>query len=194
MQETYYENEEIKDQKLSNISLEHVYFIDCDFINCSFEELKMTSCFFTNCRFDHCNIIRLSTHYCEVKNATFDGCNLIGIHWNEMLPAGKYAYPIRSIRQCYLKYHTFLDMNFVKFDFTSNVIQESLFEKCNLAESNFKECRLEGTQFSRCDLRKGDFRDALGYSIDVKTNQLKGSKFSFPEVINLLNSLDLVID
>lgn len=39
-----------------------------------------------------------------------------------------------------------------------------------------------------------DFRGAVEYIIDIKSNRLKGAKFSFPEVVNLLGALEIVID
>ena len=85
-------------------------------------------------------------------------------------------------------------MNFMHFDFSSNTIQESVFDECNLRESNFKGCRLERTQYINCDIRKADFRETNGYQIDIKTNKLENARFSFPEAINLLNCLGIKID
>ena len=53
---------------------------------------------------------------------------------------------------------------------------------------------LGSTAFSRCDLQKADFREATGYRIDPSDNQMKGARFSFPDVIALLNGFGLVIE
>lgn len=74
------------------------------------------------------------------------------------------------------------------------MIQESIFEECDLQESNFRNCRLEATQFFRCDVRKADFREAKGYVIDIPSNKLRQAKFSFPEVVSLLDSLEIKIE
>ena len=68
------------------------------------------------------------------------------------------------------------------------------FEECDLQESNFRNCRLEATQFFRCDVRKADFREAKGYVIDIPSNKLRQAKFSFPEVVSLLDSLEIKIE
>lgn len=85
-------------------------------------------------------------------------------------------------------------MNLKKFDFSGNIIQESLFEECDLKESNFKNCRLEETQIHNSDIRKADFRDSRGYIIDIPSNKLKQAKFSYPDVVSLLDSLEIEID
>ena len=61
-------------------------------------------------------------------------------------------------------------------------------------ESSFSECKLDKTQVSDCDIRNADFRGAVGYQIDIVTNRLKGARFSFPEVVSLLNGLGIKIE
>ncbi|WP_354002069.1 pentapeptide repeat-containing protein [uncultured Phocaeicola sp.] len=40
-----------------------------------------------------------------------------------------------------------MDVGYRKFNFTSDVIQDSSFDECDLKESSFKGCRLERTQY-----------------------------------------------
>ena len=195
MQENYYEEQVIKDQKYQSITIEQSQFIDCTFENCSFEDCTVTGCAFINCRFYKCSIISITSKHSEVKNAVFQKCNLIGIHcWNELMPAGKFAHAIDKLEDCYIKYNSFIEMPFRKFDFSSNIIQESVFEECDLQEGNFSDCRLEATRFFGCDIRKADFREAKGYVIDIPSNKMKQAKFSYPEVTSLLESLEIKID
>lgn len=194
MQERYYEGEIIRDKKYQGETIEQCRFTDCEFENCVFEECKIVSCTFVNCRFYNCAIISLRAAYSEVKNSKFKTCDLIGVHWDQLRPQGRYGASIDRLENCCIKYNTFLEMSFVKFDFSGNVIQECLFEKCNLSESNFRDCRLEASQIYGCDLRKADFRGARGYAIDIASNKLKQAKFSYPDVLSLLDSLDIKID
>lgn len=189
-----YEEQVFKGKNLKEVSIEHHNFVDCHFDDCYFEACRIISCSFTNCRFTNCDIISLSSEHSEVKGAVFQKCNLIGVHWEKLSPANKYLHSIDKFSHCYLKYNFFVDMNLKSFDFSTNVIQESIFEKCNLSESNFNDCNLESTQFVGCDIRKSDFREARGYSIDISTNKLKAARFSFPEVVRLLDSLEIKID
>lgn len=162
--ETCYEEQLITNQKYQGTAKENCRFIDCTFENCSFEDCRIVGCVFVNCQFFNCNIISLTSKHSELKNTAFKKCNLIGIHcWDGLLPAGKYAHPVEKLKDCCMKYNSFVEMPFRKFDFSGNIIQESIFEGCDLQESNFRGCRLDATQFSRCDIRsprpvRGDFR------------------------------------
>lgn len=194
MLEIYMEGKTITDKVFQEITAEQCEFEECIFENCRFEECSIIRCTFLNCRFYNCTILSLSAKYSEVKNATFKKCNLIGVHWNELLPSGRYSHAINKLESCYIKYNSFVEMTFIKFDFSGNSIQESVFEQCILTESNFQGCRLEKTQFYKCDIRKADFRNAAGYMIDITSNKLNDAKFSYPDVIRLLDSLQIKID
>ncbi len=191
---TLYENHKFENLKVIGQTLSDYKFIECEFNNCYFEECTLENCTFINCKFNKTNIITLKSKNSESKYSEFQGCNLIGINWNNLLPKGMVAEPIRSIKESLLKYNYFIEMKMQKFDFSKNNILESLFENCDLRESSFKECNLSGTQFGKCNIEKVDFRDTSEYQIDLFTNKMKKAKFSFPEVVSLLSELDIIID
>ena len=85
-------------------------------------------------------------------------------------------------------------MSLRRFDFSSCALLRSTFGECDLFESRFFGCRLEGTEFFKCDLRRADFREATGYEVDVLTSRMKGARFSFPEAVNLLHSLEVTVE
>lgn len=194
MDERYYENHKFENIKMDGELLENYEFIECEFENCIFEECVIQNCMFIGCRFSNCNIISIRAEYSQMKYSEFAKCNLIGINWHDLLPAGRIIEPVQKLTDCFLKYNSFINMSFMKFKFCGNVIQDSTFDECNIRESNFKGCRLEATQFSKCDMRKADFREAIGYLIDIYSNKMKEAKFSFPEVVNLLSGLGIKID
>ena len=97
-----------------------------------------------------------------------------------------------ALKECSLKYNTFTEMNFNRFDFSDgNEIVGSMFAKCEMQLANFKGVELHETEFYQCDLRKADFRDATGYKVDILGSRLKDAKFSLPEAVNLLADLKI---
>lgn len=190
----YYEAAIFREENIKEAALHCCDFTDCEFVNCTFEDCRINECKFTDCKFQNCTIISLKSKDSELRRAEFFKCNLIGIHWNELLPTAKISEPIYRLQDCHLKYNSFFKISLKKFDFSENTIQESVFEECSLMDASFKNCRLEGTQISGCDIRNADFRDSIGYEIEIVSNKMKGARFSFPEVVNLLNSLEIKID
>ena len=102
--------------------------------------------------------------------------------------------PVSSLQDCRIKYCLFNDMSFPGYDFSSNEFSKCEFTECNLSKAVFARCRLEETSFSNSDLRGADFRRADGYVIDIHNNKLKGAKFSSPEALDLLASLQIEIE
>lgn len=189
----YQDNETFKDINIQNENIVDVEFIDCTFENCNVENCVIEDCKFTDCSFINCKIANLSSEHNSMMDSSFTKCSLIGINWNTFFGGG-YIMPINELSDCQLKYNNFFEMNFDKFIFSKNYITSSMFADCSLVESNFVNCKLDSTEFFRCNLSKSNFKGALGYVIDITNNKLKGAKFSFPEVVNLLNGIGIVID
>ena len=84
-------------------------------------------------------------------------------------------------------------MDIKKFDFSGNIIHDSMFDESCLKDCKFKGCDLTQTRFNICDIRSADFRESKGYLVDITNCKIKGAKFSFPEAMSLLDSLDIKI-
>ena len=167
---------------------------DCLFQDCVWESCTLTKCVLTGCRFVGCTIVSPQFEHSRVRQLEFDGCNLVGVRWHEAVTPGRAARPLRQVRGSLLKYNLFLDLPLVRFRFDGNAFPHTTFDGCDLRESGFVGCDLRQTQFFRSDLRRADFRSAEGYEIDLFTNKLAQARFSFPEAIRLLGSLDIRLD
>ena len=80
-----------------------------------------------------------------------------------------------------------------KTSFNGSKIHSSRFINNTLVEANFTDTDLQGTIFHNCNLSKSNFCRALNYTIDPRINNIKKAKFSFPECIGLLKTLDITI-
>lgn len=189
-----YENRCFIGLDLVETSMSYCDFADCKFIDCTFENIQLISCSFLDCVFTNCRFINVSGQRSTMRSSQFTDCYLTTISWNHWSPGSNFYDSFTSLKNCHLKYNQFTEMNLNKFNFSGCEIIDSLFGDCKLASSSFKGCKLERTEFFRCDLSKADFRDATGYHVDILSSKLKGAKFSFPEVVNLLDSLGIKIE
>lgn len=188
-----YEYDDIEDLELSSETIKDIDFKDCVFRNCSISENTISNCLFKDCKFINCNIVGNKFIYTIFRDCEFEKCNLIGINWKEITKERSYSNPFSKLKDCYLKYSSFIKMDIKKFDFSSNVIHDSIFDECCLKLSKFNSCDLTQTRFNLCDLRDTDFKESRGYIIDINNCNIKGGKFSFPDVMNLLDCLDIKI-
>lgn len=188
---TYHEYEEISDLKRSNTGVCNQEFVECRFENCEFDTLHVKNCKFIDCTFSGCRVINPVFEHCAMTGNDFLSCQLFGINWDSLSTG--FVAPVEHFEDCQLKYNNFVNMNLPKFTFSGNDILESLFGDCDLSHSRFSACHLKRTEFYRCDLTGADFECADGYVVDISNCELKNAVFSFPEVVNLLRGLDLII-
>ncbi|MEG0249578.1 MAG: pentapeptide repeat-containing protein [Peptostreptococcus sp.] len=190
----YYENEVFENLNFDKELFKDLQFFECDFINCTFEDCKLKDCSFRDCKFEICKITNLDSKDSNARELEFQRCTLIGINWSKLIYHGALDQVITKLEKNVLKYNVFMDMKFIKFSFSDNIILDSTFENCDLHGSSFLGDELTGTQFSNCDLRRTNFKETFGYRIDIESNKLKGADFSFPEVLSLLDSLEIKIN
>lgn len=148
---------------------------------------------FWECRFENCSIKNLDFENCEAKFLQLTASSLIGINWGLLQPVGTVGTAIDKITDCHLKYNTFSKMSLKRMDFSNCALSGSTFAECVLTETSFRNADLSDTEFYKCDLRKSDFRSARGYRIDCLSCPLKGARFSMPDVLQLLDSLEIKI-
>ncbi|MCM1577588.1 MAG: pentapeptide repeat-containing protein [Ruminococcus sp.] len=192
-------NKYSEDETFENITLEYELaenceFIRCTFIGCSVSECTLSHCTFSECTFVSCNFSQLKSSYTVVSFGIFENCTLDGINWRTLMAEVPLACPIEKLTGCKLRYNVFYQISLNKFDFTGNEIVKSEFTECSITAGNFKGCCLEGTEFFRCGLVKADFRDASGYRVDIFTSKLKNAKFSYPDVMALLEGTGIKIE
>ncbi len=169
-------------------------FIDCEFNECIFDTINFIDTSFINCTFNKCELSNLRSTRSDFKNISILNSKIYVIDFNSFLPKGKIANIFNVLQNNEFIYSNFIKLNLNKFDFRTNNIIRSTFEECNLSESNFSNTILEGSNFISCNLTKTNFLNAHDYTIDINSCILKGGKYSYPEVISLLNSLELIIE
>ena len=132
--------------------------------------------------------------FCQMSDAWLLHCAFRSIAWGGLQGRSALVQPFGRAEQCEFRYNEFSGMALKQFDFSKCTFGDCVFDDCKLAGADFRSVALSSTAFSRCDLQKADFREATGYRIDPSDNQMKGARFSFPDVIALLNGFGLVIE
>jgi uncharacterized protein YjbI with pentapeptide repeats len=67
------------------------------------------------------------------------------------------------------------------------------FEDANLTQADCTYTDFADSRFSRTNLTEANFEHATHYAISALHNTLKKTRFSLPEAISLLNSLDIIL-
>lgn len=144
-----------------------------------------------NCTFEGCDLSNVKIYSTSLREVTFLNCKMLGLDFSTANTVIQLAV---SFRGCQLDYSAF----------TGLVLTNTKFIECSLAEVDFTDAKLKAVDFSGSklhraifsgtNLEKADFRTAQLYQIDPADNYLKGAKFSYPQVLGLLEKYGIVVD
>ncbi len=171
-----------------------VSFADYSFSNCVFEKCDFTDSSFENaslwgCTFKQCNFSLVLLKECRKENVLFEESKLIGINFSR---CNTLIFSINA-RKSFFQYCNFSALSMKEVSFKDSKIYQCRFIDALLEKACFTQVDLNGTTFHNCDLRESNFEGALNYCINPCENKIKKAKFSFPECIGLLKSLDITI-
>ena len=164
-------------------------FEECQFDACSFIDCRLDKCKFLNCKFNECilsAVVPMDCHFVEVK---FSRCKAIGIDWTK-------AHKIEDLEfnECKINYSNFKLLKLPKIKIVKCEAREVDFIETDMSDGDFKHTDFEKSRFFKTDLTRADFTATVNYAIDVSTNTIKKARFSLPEALSLLNSLDIIIE
>jgi len=124
------------------------------------------------------------------------GCRLVGVNWCDAdWEKGSLLTTRRTdFEDCLLDHTLFIGLDLKETGFRGCRARGADFEGADLTRANFNGADLEGARFVGCDLTEADFTSAQGYAINASHNTLHKTKFSLPEALSLLHSLDIILE
>ena len=171
--------------------IKEINFTDCEFYNCTINEIEIRNCNFRSCKFYNCTVLNVKFKFTDMLDCEFYKCLLIGVNWTDLAQKFSVTKPFTKVEACELRYHIFERFNLKAFSFKECSLEGSIFEDCNLEGASFEGCNLKETQFKNNNMNKADFRDAKDFAINIYENKVKNAKFSYPEAISLLTEIGI---
>jgi len=165
-------------------------YTQCTFTGCDLSGADLRGASFFDCTFSACNISNATVEGARFCDCTITGSKLMGIRFdqtNQLLFSITLA--DSTVRLC-----TFTGMNLEKMRISRCVMEDCDFCSASLRGAQFLDSSLGGTNFDGADLRGADMRTASTYSINPESTSVSGARFSCPEVLRLLDYLDISIE
>jgi fluoroquinolone resistance protein len=190
-----YDSQEFKGLSLRNGQVERVEFVACIFTKCSFRETVFKACKFSDCTFKGCDLSLATLPECSFKNSRFEESQLVGVNWMDTSLAEKkarFAKPVDFVK-CALNHSIFMGVNLKGARLAQCTAVDVSFEEANLTGADCTFTDFKDSRFIHTDLTEADFTGAKNYAIAANLNTLKKTKFSLPEAMSLLYSLDIVL-
>lgn len=189
--QTAYTEQLFKSVDLRQKGLNSKKFYDCTFIKCDFSETVFKECSFYDCVFEGCNLSLMSIRGCSYSNVVFKDSKVIGVNWTEAVwPKIKIDSPLQFLK-CAISHSTFLGLSLREIRIRECNAENVDFRDADLTRADFACTDLTGSLFMKTILNEADFASAKNYTIDVALNSVKKAKFSLPQAMSLLYSLDI---
>ncbi len=181
-------------EKLTKLSFEKETikakdFEECEFESCIFVACKLEKCKFINCKFTECMLSAINPLDSRFIDVTFTNSKVIGFDWTKVQKVEDL-----SFSKCQVNYSNFKLMNLAKIKLVDCEAKEVDFIETDLTAGDFKNTDFEKSHFFKTNLTHADFKGAKNYYIDAKNNTLKKTRFSLPEALVLLESLDIIVE
>ena len=192
-------NQQYFDQVFEKVTLEEgeingSQFSDCTFRQCSFSEIVFRNCRFNGCSFQDCDLSLAQVPGSSFPATKFIKSKLIGINWThanwEATGFGK----LIGFSNCALSHATFIGLELEGIEIKKCVAVDVDFREANLSQVDFSGTDLNRSLFYKTNLTTADLNTAKNYAINPTENTLTQAKFSMPEALSLLYSMDIELE
>lgn len=189
---TQYEDQTFTQVRMDGVEIASSVFSDCTFVRCSFAKTSFRSCRFLNCVFQHCDLSLARVPNAFLSGVRFEDSKTVGVSWPDAKWSGKIQEPLVFAR-CVISHSTFNGLQLKALKLLDCLAVDVDFRDANLSGADFSGTDLAESLFSNTNLPGADFGKARNYSINPGRNILTRAKFSLPEALALLYSLEIVL-
>ena len=173
--------------------IKNAEFEECTFVSCDFSETLFRSCRFIDCRFENCNLSVMKLTDSMVSGCEFISSKMIGIDWTMCDWKSLLSSEPMRFKQCILNDSNFHGLSQDRIEMKECSAKELDFRSGTFKNANFSSSDFKGALFGDTHLEYANFSDTSNINIDLKTNYLKGARFSRYEALYLLESMGIVL-
>jgi uncharacterized protein YjbI with pentapeptide repeats len=191
---TEHTGESFKNLALSAVTIEQKEFADCRFTRCEFHESIFRRCRFLNCVFHACDLRMIDVADSSFRDVHFEESQVIAVDWTRAAWGRAGLLNKIGFARCVLNYSTFVGLVLPELEMIDCVARDVDFSEADLSKAKLNKTDFERSRFWNTNLTEADFSGAFNYTIDAANNTIKQARFSLPEAMALLHSLDIVLE
>lgn len=191
--QTHHADQVFKEVHLERGQLLSSEFYDCVFIGCSFVESVFQHCGFVNCVFQACDLSLIQTPESNFASTRFENSKVIGVNWTQADWGVTGLWNPIGFFKCTISHSTFIGLTLRGIQIRDCVAVDTDFREADLSQADFAGTDLSKSMFGNTNLTEADLSRARNYHIDPGQNVLRQARFSLPEAMSLLYSMDIVL-
>ncbi|MBI1276794.1 MAG: pentapeptide repeat-containing protein [Anaerolineaceae bacterium] len=189
-----YEQQTFKKIELSGQKIKQKIFQECIFIQCTLTEVSFDNCKFFKCTFKECDLNLLKVKNCIFSEVDFENSRVVGVNWMEAMWGKHNLLGSINFTGCTINYSTFIGLTLRKMKLSRCIAKDVDFAEADLTQAICSGTDFTDSRFNHTNLTEADFTDATHYNISATDNTLKKTRFSLPEAVSLLHSLDIILN
>jgi len=166
-------------------------FYDCSFVLCSFAETEFLNCKFNNCVFEQCDLSLMRVTGSTFPGTRFVNSKVMGVDWTLVNWSASLIGEPLSFLECSINHSTFIGLHLKGISIKDCMATDVDFRDSDLFQANLSGTNFAESLFTNTNLIEADFRNAQNYDINPVKNTLTKAKFSLPEAMALLFSMDI---
>ena len=186
-------SQQFKGLNYQNVEIIDKEFDECMFVDCTLRETSFVNCRFRDCAFQGSDLSLVRVENCTFTTTTFQDSQLIGINWAEASWHPRGFLKTVDFINCILNYSSFFGLSLKAIKFVNCMAKEVDFAEADLTDAQCLKTDFSNSRFHHTNLTQADFTGATNYAIAADNNVLKTTKFSLPEAMSLLYSLDIIL-
>jgi uncharacterized protein YjbI with pentapeptide repeats len=186
-----YQDESFREIILDGAQITRSQFYDCTFTECSFAETELLKCRFSNCVFEGCDLSLMRVTDSAFSDTRFLDSKVLGVNWTLADWSTNLFGEGLIFQKCSINHSTFIGLQLKGISIVDCVASNVDFRETDLSKSNLSGTEFSESLFISTNLTEADFRDAINYAINPAKNMLTRAKFSLPEAMSLLFSMDI---
>ncbi len=188
-----YDQQTFKKIELSQQTIKQKTFQECIFTQCTLNEIWFDNCKFFKCTFKECDLNLMKVKNSVFSEVSFENTKVVGVNWMEALWGKNNLLGSINFTDCTLNYSTFIGLTLRKMKLIRCIAKDVDFAEADLTQANCTGTDFTDSRFNHTNLTQADFTDASHYNISATENTLKKTRFSLPEAVSLLYSLDIIL-
>jgi fluoroquinolone resistance protein len=189
---TRYSEASFTELALGRAKLTSVEFLDCGFRRCSFAEAVLRRCRFMNCRFQECDLSLAQWPGSVFSGVQVEDSKVMGVNWGQAELSTKFQDPM-CFEKCVVSRSSFLGLELKGLRVRNCAAVDVDFREADLTRADFSGTDLAESHFHETNLTEANLAEARNYRIDPRHNVLTRARFSWPEAMSLLESLDIIL-